>query len=342
MILFVFFLFLLCSFFSIILIGSKFKTLILVSILTLFIIIAGFRGVGVDRDYMEYARAFTLMDFSYSIEISFILIVSIIKIIFGEQVVFLFLIYAFLGVYLKYKGIKDLTALVFLTLMVYTSHFYLLHEMTQIRVGVAAGFFLLCIKPIYERDLKKFLFFGFSALFFHYSALLIFPLWFLNGKKASRLFLYSIVPIGLLIYILNINLILEIPVPYIQRKMDIYKEAQEIGLFGLDKINVWNVFFIIKTLVYFLLVYKADTIAVQNKYIYLLLKISAISLFSLPAFAVIPAFAFRISELYGVVDIILFPFLIYIFDRKVIGISLVMGLSIFFLCINLFYNRIIL
>lgn len=334
-------LFIFCVFFSIVKIERESdKKIVVWLFLLLLICVAGFRGFGVDRDYEQYVNAFYSSD-ATSIEISFVMIVFFIKKLFGENFIYLFLSFATLGVFFKYRGIKELSSSIFLSLMVYISHYYLLHEMTQIRAGVAAGFFLLCIKPIYDRNLKRFLLFAFLAVFFHYSAVLIFPLWYINARKSSSSYLYALVLLGILLNMLQINLIMELPIPYIQRKMEVYKEAQELGLFGLDKINVWNLFFIMKLGLFFLLLYKKEFLIQKNKYLHLLLKIEALSLFALPAFAFIPALAFRVYELYGIVEIIILPLLVYLFDKRIIGYLMAIFVAFLFLAINLFYNHLI-
>ena len=193
------------------------KTIVFICLAIVLITIAAFRGEGVDRDYSNYVSYFHEQDFLF-VEPSFVLISIIIHFIVGPYPIFLFIFFAILGVSLKFIAIKQLTELWFLSLVIYISYFFILQDLTQIRAGVATSFLLLCIKPIKERNWKKFLLFSFLAFSFHYSALLIFPLWFLGGKSGRKWLFFSI-PISYLVYFSGINLITMIPVPFIQDKI---------------------------------------------------------------------------------------------------------------------------
>ena len=116
---------------------------------------------------------------------------KIIYSLIGPYPIYLFLLFAILGVSFKLIAIKQLTELWFLSLILYLSNFFILHEMTQIRAGVASAFLLLCVKPIYDRDLKRFLLFAVLGFLFHYSAIVILPLWFLGIKARKNVLLFS-------------------------------------------------------------------------------------------------------------------------------------------------------
>lgn len=244
------------------------------------------------------------------IEVSFIFFSYLSYWILGNALV-LFIIYAFIGVSLKFVAIKQLSNLWFLSIIIYLGNFYILQEMTQIRVGVATGFFLLSIKPIYERDWKKFLlFFGFAFLF-HYSALIMLPLWFLPSKS-NKIWLIVSIPIAYVIYFLGVDLFsISIPIPAIQEKLDIYNSLQGLGTDWMDEINVFNLVFLVKVVIFYFLLWKYDTIAKHNKYFPILMRVYCLSLFVFPALGAFPVAAFRVSEFYGIVEIILYPLLIY-------------------------------
>lgn len=305
------------------------------------IMIAGLRGEGVDRDYSNYVYLFE--NFSNSlIEPLFYFISFIIHKFLFANPLYLFVIFAFIGVSTNFWAIKQLSDLWFLALVIYIGEFFILHDLTQIRVGVASGFLLLCIKPIYERNLKRFLFYSIIAILSHYSAILILPLWFLNISKPRKTLLIFAIPISYIIYFTGINIIANVPVPIINEKLQMYQMLQRAGVGGFDKINVFNLMQLFKIALYYFLIFKFDLILEKNKYSIILIKIFAISLCSFPLFAIMPVISFRISELFGIVDIILIPSIIYILKPHWLSRIIVVLIGLLFILTTLFYNNILL
>lgn len=316
---------------------SRYNKILFLFFGILLIAYVGFRDGESVRDYNLYITFFD--NPKTFIEPSFTFIAFIIKKYLYGDVILLFIIYAILGVTIKLKAIAQLTPLFFLSLLVYLSNFLILHEMTQIRVGIASGILLLCIKPIYERKLTTFLLLCAVAVLFHYSALILLALWFIDGEKPRYLLLLLAIPIGLIVYFLNINLILTIPIPFLQEKITIYQDWQKLGLKGFEKINVFNVLFLLRCGIYYLLLYKYELLIKSSKYAIILLKIYALSLFALLAFSVMPVVAFRISELLGIVEIILLPMTFYLFKPSVFSKGIVFIVCLAVMLLNVFYNK---
>lgn len=291
-------------------------------------------------DYQNYVNGYhyAVAGDIGALEISFFLISRFVDFIFGN-ILGLFIIYGIIGVSLKLIAIKQLTGLWFLSLIVYISNFYILHELIQMRAGIASGFLLLCIKPIYERNWKLFLTFFICAFFFHYSSLVILPLWFLTHKPRI-LFLYLSIPIGYIIYFTKINLIsVAIPIPSIQAKINLYQEVLAMG--EQNQINVFNYVFLVKIIIFYLLVWRINLLQERNQYTAILMNIYALSLFAFPAFATMPVIGFRISELFGIVEIILFPLLYYITKPKSISLSIVIVIGFGLFYVSVFYSKLL-
>lgn len=300
---------------------------------------ASFRGKGVDRDYDSYIEMF----YNYNdilLEPAFKFISYFIYTFMSGNYLYLFIVFGIIGVYVKLFAIKQLTQLWFLSLLIYFSYFFIMHEMTQIRVGVASAFLLLCIKPIYERDFKLFLIFSTTAFLFHFSAIIIFPLYFL-GNKTRKTWLLLAVPIGYLIHFSGITIIGTIPIPGIQEKLAMYQQLHELGDENWTKINVFKLVFLARIVIFYILLFKYDSIIANNKYAGVLINIFGISLMSFLALSFIPVLGVRISDLLGVVEIVLIPLLFYCFKPEFFSRSIVtiIGLSLFL--IILFYDKLI-
>lgn len=298
------------------------------------ILYAAFRDGDAVADYNVYLQYYE----NYTdvlVEPSFVLISFFVHHIFAHPI-FVFIIYAILGVTLKFVAIKQLTQLWFLSILIYISYFFILHELTQIRVGVASGLVLLSIKPLYERNLKRFLVYAIIAVFFHFSAIIIFAFWFLNPFKINR-FLYGLlIPIAYVVYFLKINLVYVIPIPYIKEKMDIYQQLLET-----QQINVFNLLYLVKCVILYYLLYFLPQIQAYSKYAVILLKLYAISLFCFTFFAIIPVLGFRISELIGIVEIIVLPFIYYTIKPKEYSKLIVLAVVLLLSYVQIFHGGLI-
>lgn len=308
------------------------------------ILIAGLRPEDATKDYQNYLNAYNVINgFSDTrFEPSFKLIVFFVKEIFSNPT-FLFLIFAVLGVSLKLLALKELTKFCFLSLLIYVCYYYFLHELTQIRAGVASGILLLSIKPLRERNPFKYFSLVFIATTFHYSAIVIFPLWFMNPNSFNRTLFASLIPISL---ILNVNgifltsLIKYIPIQQIQLLFEMRSSQMAQGIIG-DKVNVFNTFFLFRVVVFYFLLYRTSVLRNRNKYFNSLMQIEGISLIAFIMLSDFAVVSFRISELLGIVEIVLFAEISRSFKPMIMSniIGLIIALSLLYL--SLFHIELI-
>lgn len=305
-------------------------------------LVAGLRPDDIDHDYATYTEMY-YNSFSFSTELSFTIIVSFVQLVF-DNVVFMFLIYALISMYVHFNGMKKLSSsLFFLSLLVYISNYYLLHEMNQIRVGVASGIFLIALYHLGNDDKKKFLLYALFATFFHYTASVLFLFYFFDGKPMKKwqyYFYLLIIPVAYVIYFLHMSVLTTIPIPHFEEKLRIYQALQAGG--GVwDEINVFNLVLLTKIAMTLFILWKSSLIYEYNKYVYLLLKVEVISLAAWVALYEMPVVAMRMSELLGVVEIVLFPMLFYTVKPGWLGRALVVTVASVLLFISLVYNKVI-
>lgn len=256
---------------------------------------------------------------------------------------FLFFVYAFTAISIKLIAIKKISNFYYISILLYISNFYILHELTQIRVGIASAILLLSIKPLHDRKAIIFLTLTTIAVLFHYSAFVFYILWFLNPYKINKYFLISIL---LSIYILVLNditltfLIKEIRIPQFVTLVDFYSNK------NLSKqtnvVNIFNAFFLIRLFICLFLIYSSEYLSKINKYFILLIKIYVIGLSSFLLFSDFTIVSFRISELFQIVEIILIPLLIFLFRPQIVAKFIPIVISIIYLFINIFYLKLIL
>lgn len=303
----------------------------------LLIIIAGFCG-SISKDHDSYINGYNLIvNGQLSNPLSLFVIAEIVNKIFHNYL-FLFLIYAILGVTLKFIAIKKLTEFWFFSLLIYFSYYFFLHELTQLKAGVAAAFFLLSIPSIYERRFKSFAVYAGLAIFFHYSAIVIFPLYFIKNDKIP-LWYYLIIPIGYIMFFTNINIssfISLIDIDIINLKYAQYK-----GLSQTNKINVFNILMLFRYVFSAILLWKWRFLNEKNIYSVIMIKFYILSCFIFIVLADIPGIAFRLSELLAIVEIILIPYLIYLFDIRLLGKLIVGTIGFLYLCLVLLYTKLV-
>ena len=160
------------------------------------IVISGMREVGSTPDSDAYEAMYYAKDGDITIlltEPSFSLIVSFLQ-TFSFGINGLFFAYAILSIPIHLSAFWRISRIPLLTLTIYISYYYMMHEMVQIRCGVASGLFLWAI--YFYTENKKFLtlLFILLGIFFHYSAAAGLVIFFFNNKlpRWQKMILYSI------------------------------------------------------------------------------------------------------------------------------------------------------
>lgn len=323
--------------------------LVVLIVLSLF---AGLRG-DIDNDYNSYLTIFELIKmpsdyfteyiaFSY-LEPFYYLIPSIYKLLPFNSYVLLFVFFAFLGVGFKLLSIWKLSDNIGLSVITYFSFFFILHEMTQIRIGIASGIMLISITIIKEKNIFLFLMTILLASCFHYTSLLFLPVYFLDSEKINRRLWAGILIVPVILYVLKIDFIQLVSIlsfGIFGAKLKTYQAMFELGQFS-EKVNILNVRILVQMALTSLFLFYADFLQGKNKYAILLLKLSVLSLTFFILFVNLPVFAFRFQELFGVGQIILYPLIYYIVKEKYFGIFVVTFLSLLTLLFNLYYLQLL-
>ena len=284
------------------------------------ILFCAFRTIGVDPDSETYEEIFKSNENNPKllVEFSFLFLSEILK-GFTDDIHYLFLIYAILGITIKFYALRQLSPWYFLPLVIYFGNYFILHDFIQIRAGVASAMLLLAIKPLSEGNKKRAIVYFLIANVFHYSSLVFYPILFFsnNLSKIWKYALIAIMPVGAILFLLRIDFLSALPIPYIQEKVDMYKTLTETGFFKeltLKNVPLWIQYTIILYLLYFY-----DTILEKCPALPLLLKITAYSMFFFFALSSISVVAGRLQELLGIVELALFPYIFYTLRPQVYG-----------------------
>lgn len=189
------------------------KKYIYLSLLPVFIIVATIISSSYSRDSANYNLGFksfgstgwgALFSEMSKYE-TFFLVVSKSLYQLGLAPVYLFLIYAILSVSIKFYLINEHSKDKWLSLAFFSSYFFILHDSTQIRFGLAVAFVYLGLHYLAEG--KKLLFSAmviFSAVMFHVACLPFIILLFFTTKK-SLLWSLGLVFLAILLYPMNLH-----------------------------------------------------------------------------------------------------------------------------------------
>ncbi|EMJ9284791.1 EpsG family protein [Klebsiella michiganensis] len=181
-----------------------------VSLICVMAYIAGARKIGVDNDSLMYAYivkdSFEGNVTSFlSKEPGFWLIVYLNKLINGNVGTF-FTLYAFIALVLKIWGMYKVSPSFPVSFILYVGLYFIVHEMMQIRIGLASGFIFFIFYFLVTEKKSKAIGISIISVLFHYSTVIAFLFFFVRPRKMIGKF-YIILPIlgGLAGFIIKAN-----------------------------------------------------------------------------------------------------------------------------------------
>ncbi|MGJ0625166.1 EpsG family protein [Xenorhabdus bovienii] len=256
----------------------------------------------------------------------------------------MFIIYALIAITLKIYVFKKISPYIHISILLYYSNYYFLHEMTQIRIGAAIGILFLSLYHLIHKNNKILFIIGvLIASSFHYSALLFIVILILPNKKISiyDIIFYTLcITLSYFFYYLNFGLadiFSYIPLDFVKEKFLTYQTKSHSE--NTIKINVFNILQLIRiviVIIFMSIMYKtkcAQKIQYDLVRLYALSTVAWVSLFNVPAFAI------RISELFSFSEIILIPFIIHYIKQKKIAVSIIIFISALMFYISIFHNN---
>ncbi|MBP9743663.1 MAG: EpsG family protein [Burkholderiales bacterium] len=318
---------------------KQMEQILLICLCVLLALFAGMRAIDVSADGANYAYMFDSV-YQYSDwftsrnELMAVVIPVTLKYLGLYSYFSAFLVFAIFGVGLKFLAIKKYSPLPLLSVLLYYSSFFILHEMTQIRAGVATGILLLTLNDIYEKNFLKFLIKIFIASMFHISSLVFLLAYFINSKSINKKIylvgLFIFVPLGALKLI---NIFGLIPgLSGFSTKLATYEALQN----GMTEVNLFNITTTINLFILIIQLIFIEKITVVSKYSVIIIKLMYFGIVSLFIFSAIPVIAWRISELFMVISFISVTYFYYIIRPRFISLSVLVLFSFLMLSLNLF------
>lgn len=290
------------------------------------ILTAGLRGFESTPDTEGYVAMFegTADAIQELVEPSFTFIITMMNAM-DFDATSLFLTYAIISVPIHLSILWRLSKdYPFTILTIYISYYFMMHEMVQIRAGVAAGLFLWAIYYYVEKRKLLALSFILVGIFFHYSALIGLVLFVLKDKlpKWQKIVLYLIIPIGLVIYFSKIDISYLIPDSLTGGKLAVYRELNDKGI--EDELSGWplerNPLIWMNFILYYASIFYNEYLSERCKYVVVAIKVQAVGflfLFFFHGFSTV--LANRLNDYFSIASILLWTASVYAFSPKIIS-----------------------
>jgi len=315
----------------------KNRNLALVILIIILALFAGTR-LDIDNDYHMYFKLFQYIDKNTKdfnnrevpLEWCVYVFPHFFKLLFTNKIEiarFTILLFAILGVSIKLIAIRKYSNFFFLSVILYVSNLFLMQEMTTIRAGVASAIFLWSIGDIEEKKNKEFFLKILVCFFFHSSSVVFIIAWLLLQAKINIKYLYSAIAFSFISAIFKINILTLLFLDKIFPRVEIYIKMME--WMKEDKTNIYNfrILFALGMVIVFGLFYKKLK---EIKYFDILFRIHIISIciFLLLSTSA-QVFSIRTFEVLAVVQILLYPMIIYIFkpNLRYIGWTVIIAFS---------------
>ena len=295
------------------------------------IMIAGFRVAGVTPDSEAYENMYYSGSKSITDKItepSFILIRDIL-LSYHLGINALFFVYALISVPLRLTAIWKLSSLPLLTLSLYISHYYLLHDVVQMRCAVASALFLLALYYRLEHKNNIALLCIFCGWLFHFSAVVGLIIFLLDNKPLKQwhaVIMYLIIPLGMVFSIGGWDISQFIPAEMGGDKLQLYRELKDKGIEGeLEGIPFYqDPAILLNICLYYGCIFYRQILTESNKFFPFFLKIMGLAFickFTLGNLSSV--LASRLFEYFDVVSIFLWTMAICAFYPKIVGKAIV-------------------
>ena len=245
----------------------------------------------------------------------------------GGEVVVMFFIYALLSIPLKMAALWKCTPHIFTAMIVYIGIYYPMHDVVQIRCGVATAFLLWALIPLAQKKYLKATGLVLIATLFHYSSLAFLPVLLVGNMRITKYwkyFLGAAIPICLALYIVKIGAISILPSSIIEGKLDLYKEMSDSGDWDMY-VPYKQLTFLAEFALLYIFLFFYETIEEHCIYAPILIKILVIEMGFITLFSEIPVLGGRLHDLFGMFNALAFTCCLYCIKPRYvarIGITL--------------------
>lgn len=319
------------------------KLIILGAYILLMVVLASTKSIEHTADAIGYEEMFKNNDdmlIEFVTEPTYIYLSRIVMAC-GGTVVTMFVIYALISIPAKMVVLYKFTPYIFTALIVYIPVYFTLHDLIQIRAAAAAMFMLATMLALVKKRYILVAVLFVCGVLFHYSAVAYLPLLLIGNRRLNktwRIVIGCMFPVAFAMYVLKMDLFSFIPSALTYGKLDFYKEASDKGEW--DAIWLYdNIYYIAKVLMLYLCLIYYDYLADRIPHFPLFLNVFAASIIFLASMATIPVVAGRISDMFAIVDCIVFTFSIYLCSPRYLARICVTLAALWMMVHNIIYTE---
>ncbi len=273
-------------------------------------------GVYVDSFlfYTNPLRQFSLDDrpWGYS-EMGFYYIGVLVKTFTDNVTLYLIVVSALTFLFL-YKGLQRYAVYPILGLCAYLARFFVGRNLIQIRAGLAYAIIILGVQYITKRDWKRYFALVLIAFFFHRSAIIAIPLYFISYIDFKKWHVVLVIAIAFIIggfftgilqgYIVDTSQDLDIATTYTQESY--MEEAQ-----GLRNPMIY-----FQTFLLFAFTFNEKRLSNVVPHYYTIRTAYMYSTFILIAFSMFAVLSGRTSTMFATLEFVVIPSLVYMFNKR--------------------------
>lgn len=172
---------------------KKQRNWVVVSTIVFLSLLAGLRYG--NADYKAYEEMFA-NPWVLSADKGFSLLIAIVKLV-ATSPLFMFILVAFVAVSLNILSYRKYSPYLFVSVLFYFVHSFLLKEYVQIRAGLSSAICLYSIRYIENRNVRKYILCTIIAMSIQFSSIIFFPLYWLyhlmNHKNDKYLLLFLLI-----------------------------------------------------------------------------------------------------------------------------------------------------
>lgn len=267
-------------------------------------------------DYKSYIDDFKNLDQyrDLSLELGDKTLINIVHLI-TPQAIYVFFVFALIGLLLKIAAIRKMAPFYFLSMAVFVTGILIAQDMVAIRSAIAVGFFFWALKYKFENKIWYCVLFSILSILFHYSAVIIFlPLFLFSVNKPYRVLYGLLIPISyaLVIFGFSISKLFDlISIEKFQQLWAYYKFTDEDNAY-----NIFNLFLLGRCFFYYYFLFRINKIKLYYPEVVIFLKIYCLSIVLSVLLYESQSMAIRAGEFLGSIEIFLIPSILYSFGRK--------------------------
>lgn len=270
------------------------------------LIVSGFIAPGISQDYNNYLNGYYLSDPSLLPE-PFSKLIFKIPANLNLPISLSFFVFALVSMFLKKKAVQALGISFSVFCLMYFSKLFLLHDLTQVRAGVAVACCLMALYYYERENNKKTIFYIVIGFLFHYSAIMFTAVFLLGRDKPNVLRWLLFVCISLLFTVINLKNVLFTVFHFFHAPKNylVYLDASSVM-----QVNPFSLLSLINLFVFFAISFSNGIFS--DRISCIAYKLYGLSLISFYMFINFPVLSFRISEFFLVFQVILLSKFYYI------------------------------